>query len=283
MTADGPRSSEPPLAVTFDFWDTLVKAPTAAATRAARRQRLAMVLRGAARDLDDAALDRALAEVRRQFDQRWVANVQFSGVEATDLLIEILDLPTGDARWRAEAADAFMGVGDPHLPDLTDNIAVTLRALKAREVRVGIICDVGLSPSTVLRSYLDRHGVLDLFDHWSFSDEVGVYKPAPEIFEHALAGLGGIPPERAAHVGDLRRTDVAGARAFGMTAVRYAGSNDDAAPTPPVSDATAPGEGDGAHASAPAVTGAAPGSGDEPEGHVVITDHTDLLGALGWT
>lgn len=80
-----------------------MKAPTAAAT-AVRRQRLATVLRGAATDLDDAALDRALAEVRRQFDQRWVANVQFSGVEATDLLIEILDLPTGDARWRAEAA-----------------------------------------------------------------------------------------------------------------------------------------------------------------------------------
>ena len=65
--------------------------------------------------------------------------------------------------------------------------------------------------------------LLGYFDHWSFSDEVGWYKPAPEIFRHALDGLGGVAPERAAHVGDLRRTDVAGARAMGMTAVRYRG------------------------------------------------------------
>jgi putative hydrolase of the HAD superfamily len=84
-----------------------------------------------------------------------------------------------------------------------------------------------MSPSPVLRGILEDHGVLDRFDHWSFSDEVGVYKPHPEIFEHALAGLGGVAPERAAHVGDLHRTDVAGAKAMGITAIRYKGSNDD--------------------------------------------------------
>ena len=53
------------------------------------------------------------------------------------------------------------------------------------------------------------------------------YKPAPEIFEHALAGLGGVDPAEAAHVGDLRRTDIAGARAMGILALRYRGVNDD--------------------------------------------------------
>jgi putative hydrolase of the HAD superfamily len=101
----------------------------------------------------------------------------------------------------------------------------------------------------VLREHLIRHGVLPLFDHWSFSDEVGAYKPSPVIFEHALAGLGGPTPERVAHVGDLRRTDVAGARAMGMTAIRYAGIFDD-------------------------------DSADQPEADHVVTDHADLPAIL---
>ncbi len=138
---------------------------------------------------------------------------------------------------------------------LTGNIEETLVALKERGLRLGIICDVGLTPSNVLRDYLAAHGVLDLFDHWSFSDEVGCYKPARAIFDHALAGLGGIDPARAAHVGDLRRTDIAGARAMGMTAVRYRGANDDPAGVDPAGESL-------------------------PEGHHVIDDHTQLLAAL---
>ena len=78
----------------------------------------------------------------------------------------------------------------------------------------------------MLRDYLDEHGVLHHFDHWSFSDEVGVYKPHRAIFEHALAGLG-VTPDRAAHIGDLRRTDIAGALDMGMLALRYRGVHDD--------------------------------------------------------
>jgi putative hydrolase of the HAD superfamily len=89
-----------------------------------------------------------------------------------------------------------------------------------------------MTASDVLRDYLDHAGVLDLFDHWSFSDEVGVYKPDPRIFEHALDGLGVTDPARAVHVGDLRRTDVAGARASGLATVRYCGRHDDGATVP---------------------------------------------------
>jgi putative hydrolase of the HAD superfamily len=69
--------------------------------------------------------------------------------------------------------------------------------------------------------------MLKYFDGWAFSDEVGVYKPDPAIFARALTSLGDVPADRALHVGDLRRTDIAGARAIGMTSVRYRGANDD--------------------------------------------------------
>ena len=107
-----------------------------------------------------------------------------------------------------------------------------------------------MTPSSTLRTHLDRNGVLERFDHWSFSDEVGWYKPAPEIFRHALAGLGDVAPARAAHVGDIRRTDVAGALGVGMVAVRYTGVSDDTTES-------------------------------EPEATHVIADHRELPAVLG--
>ena len=59
-----------------------------------------------------------------------------------------------------------------------------------------------------------------------FSDEVVVQKPGNEIFAKAIAELGVRPPE-AIHVGDLRRTDIAGARDIGMHAARFRRIHDD--------------------------------------------------------
>lgn len=255
----------PPLAITFDFWDTLVHAPTAATVRATRQARVVAALAAAGHPIDPDEMDRVLQAVRREFDRHWIANEQFTGVDATRLLLDLLGVAVDDATMAA-AIMVFTDTGDGHPPALTPNIAPTLRALQERGVRLGIICDVGLSPSTVLRSYLEQHGVLELFDHWSFSDEVGHYKPSPLIFRHALDGLG-VDPAAAAHVGDLRRTDVAGALAFGMTAVRYAGSNDDGA-KPEVGD--------------PARTGMELSDESAPEAHHVITDHAELLDTLGY-
>jgi putative hydrolase of the HAD superfamily len=65
----------------------------------------------------------------------------------------------------------------------------------------------------------------------AFSDEVGVPKPDAAIFRAALDALG-VPPEKALHVGDLRRTDVAGARDLAMRSVRIRASHDDLSPLP---------------------------------------------------
>jgi putative hydrolase of the HAD superfamily len=151
---------------------------------------------------------------------------------------------------RGALVEAFVEAGRGADLQLVEHSATCLRRLKDAGVRIGIVCDVGWTGSPILREHLARHGVLDLFDHWSFSDEVGAYKPSAVIFEHALAGLGGVAPAVTAHVGDLRRTDIAGARAMGMTAVRFTGVFDDDTQV-------------------------------EPEGHLVLASHADLPGALG--
>ena len=114
-------------------------------------------------------------------------------------------------------------------------------------LKVIMMCEL---PTNALLAdrYLEHFDVLKYFDHWSFSDDVGVYKPDPRIFTHALEGLG-VEPVEAAHVGDLRRTDVAGALGMGITSVRYRPWRDD-------------------------VT-------EAPEAEVLLDDHTNLPGILG--
>ena len=157
-------------AVTFDFWDTICCAPKVDATRAARVERLTGVLHGVSGEpVTEERIEAAVLEVLARFNQHWGENIQFTHVEAVDALSEILGL-TLDAEGRATVELAFTGEQRTTVPPLTPNVEVAVRALKDAGVRVGIICDVGLAPSRVLRRHLDHHGLLELFDHWSFSD-----------------------------------------------------------------------------------------------------------------
>ena len=93
----------------------------------------------------------------------------------------------------AWSIEAFSNAGEEAELHLTEGIGQCLKVLKDAGLKLGIICDVGMTPSASLRTHLIRHGVLPLFDHWSFSDEVGAYKPSPVIFELALRTLGCAP------------------------------------------------------------------------------------------
>lgn len=241
-------------AVTFDYWNTLAR-PDDSRFREHRLTglHLAIVDKGGEATLDQ--VEDASSGLFDLFNRAWEENRQFTSVHAVEEVLSRLGMDLSDAE-RHEVAEAFAhAIEDP--PQLAPNVIETLDELRGEGLRIGIICDVGMTPSVVLRKYLDRYGVLDRFDHWSFSDDVGVYKPHPEIFKHAIDGLGVDDPSRVAHVGDLRRTDVAGANAFGMTSVRYRALNDD--------------EPDGSEV------------GRDVEAHHVIDDHADLVPVLGLT
>jgi putative hydrolase of the HAD superfamily len=102
----------------------------------------------------------------------------------------------------------------------------TLVALRARDVRTALICDTGLTPGRVVREHLDRLGLLHHLEVLVFSDEVGVPKPNAKGFRAALDFLGA-EAKRCVHVGDIKRTDVAGGRDVGMQTVRITESHDD--------------------------------------------------------
>jgi HAD superfamily hydrolase (TIGR01549 family) len=244
-------------AVTFDYWNTLCSEPPGGYLRGRRLEAMSQVLvdagvgsAGVVLPVLTAGYDAAWAS----WHDGWRANRQFTGVDAAHTICDALERSFADspglAPLRARLCDAFASQSNGADLHLVDGVADTLAALSERSVRLGIICDVGFTASPVLLAHLERHGILKFFDHWSFSDQVGVYKPHPEIFEHALAGLGRPDPGRCAHVGDRRRTDVAGAQAAGMRAVRITTAYQDT-------------------------------DEDAPEGDVVISSYEELLPALG--
>lgn len=114
---------------------------------------------------------------------------------------------------------------------LLPGVRETLPRLAEAGLKLGIISDTSLTPGRILRQYLERDGLLQFFTTLTFSDETGYPKPDPRMFTRTLDQLGALPAT-AAHVGDTPRTDIAGAKALGMTAIRCAGAIDHTEPPP---------------------------------------------------
>lgn len=210
-------------AITFDFWNTLI---ADSGSTDHRSDRWVRAMRDHGHEVDHEHLEKGLQRMWEWFVQRWEGNVVVTPEHAVDVALETLGLPPTDPLRESMVRTLHDGWPPAELA-VAPGIGEALERIKAEGVKVGIICDVGLTPSRTLRSYLEHHGLLQHFDHWSFSDEVGVYKPDGRIFAHAMEGLGVDEPERMAHIGDLRRTDVAGARAAGWRSFRYIGFSDD--------------------------------------------------------
>lgn len=127
--------------------------------------------------------------------------------------------------WFAQAAEALAAVGLQLRPEtmigvfrslgIHDVVVERVRALRADGYLTGIITNNAKEASEGWRSMLD---VDALFDVVVDSSAVGMRKPNPAIYQHALEQLGGIAPERAVFLDDAEG-NVAGARAIGMHAI----------------------------------------------------------------
>jgi putative hydrolase of the HAD superfamily len=215
-------------AVTFDFWNTIAVEPRRGAMRDARHAAVLAACESLGLEHTAERVGTSVEEVIRVREAAWEEGVHLSPAEGAERLADALEL---DAAARARVAEAFLGAGREVELGLAPQIGTTLERLAEEGLALGIVCDAGFTGGAVLRAFLAEQGLLPLFSGWGFSDEVGAYKPAPEIFAAALGMLDAEPAE-AVHVGDLRRTDIAGARAHGMASVRYRGLADDPEPGP---------------------------------------------------
>jgi putative hydrolase of the HAD superfamily len=210
-------------AVTFDFWNTIAVEPVPGSMRDARHAAVLAACEANGVEIDAEHLAGHVTEVIRSRERSWTEGVHVSPTEGAQRLVTALEL---EAAAGEAVAAAFLGAGRGAELGLAPDIGPTLEHLRADGLALGIVCDAGFTGGAILREFLASQGLLDHFSGWGFSDEVGAYKPAPEIFEAALAKLGAAPAA-AVHIGDLRRTDIAGARGLGMHSIRYRGLADD--------------------------------------------------------
>jgi len=97
------------------------------------------------------------------------------------------------------------------------DVAQTLTTLRARGLRLGLVSNAAYRPR-LMTQQLAALGLLPYFDGVTFSSEVGVRKPHPEIFTDALRKVG-VEARRAVFVGDRVREDIQGPQRLGMRAV----------------------------------------------------------------
>ncbi|MEY2422703.1 MAG: putative hydrolase of the superfamily [Acidimicrobiaceae bacterium] len=121
----------------------------------------------------------------------------------------------------ARAADANLQLDFASLGNMMSRLEVhdvvidRIRALRADGYRTGLVTNNVREAS---RQWRELVPVDELFEVIVDSSEVGMRKPNPAIFLHALELLGGIAPERAVFLDDAAG-NVLGAQAAGLQAI----------------------------------------------------------------
>jgi len=201
-------------AVTFDLWGTLIEVVsyTDARVNALHKAATLAGFKGPAEAAAEAYRG-ATAWYEREWRTRH-AQVD-SGARLDYMLGEMcVELaPTVRAALAEEFEDVFLRSPPPLKPGALE--AVT--RLSPR-YRLGVISDTGITPGRAMRRYFQDRSLMNHFSSLVFSDETGLCKPHPDVFARALRELGAEPCE-VVHVGDLLRTDIAGAKGAGMRAV----------------------------------------------------------------
>jgi putative hydrolase of the HAD superfamily len=156
------------------------------------------------------------AEVlNRQFAAAWKACRDFAHTRAqwSALVDETFRglVPTPPSRSFFPAV--YARFDEPGAWRIYDDVVPTLRALRARGLRLAVISNW----DERLRPLLRRLELSAYFELIVVSCEVGEGKPSPRIFAAAAAGLA-LPPAAILHVGDSLEQDARGARGAGMAA-----------------------------------------------------------------
>jgi len=217
-------------AVTFDCWRTLLVERDWSVAHALRVDALALAAKRAGRESDRAELSGVFDAAWNRHIARWTRGIASGAAEVARDALEILGLSEEDAGF-ASLVTSWEEASHSGAVEAVDGSLAHLEFLSRAGVRLGVICDTGLTPGRVVRHLLQGAGLLTYFDVCVFSDEVGVPKPHQRIFHAALDALA-VDASHGVHVGDLLRTDVAGARGVGMASIRIRAAYDDPSEQP---------------------------------------------------
>jgi putative hydrolase of the HAD superfamily len=211
-------------AVTLDLWGTLLYDGPSSDNRYKRRRMadFETILQGVGVKVSATALDRAYDECGTWLGRFWATNRDVPVGEHVRAILAGVerDLPASlPPDVTAALIDAYARPALIVPPSVDDGALGALEALRARGLVLGLVSNTMRTPGSTLRKLLEKLRLLPCFTALTFSDEVGVRKPDPEIFARTLGALG-VEAAAAVHVGDDSVLDVEGARAAGMRAIQ---------------------------------------------------------------
>ena len=211
--------------ISFDLWDTLIVDDSDEPKRARlgkppkNVERVDLVYRALAaeqpfsRELVEVACATANAGFKRVWHDQAVT---WTVRERLAVILEGLGraLP---AERLAELVQRLEDMEVEVVPDLVPGAKEALDALRGT-YRLALVSDAIFSPGRALRQILRHHGLVDHFDAFVFSDEVGCSKPNPRVFE-VVARQTGCELAEIVHLGDRESKDVDGPHAAGARAI----------------------------------------------------------------
>jgi len=219
-------------AITFDLWDTIVdddsdepkRAAQGLRTKRAERRHLVHQALHAIEPIDQGVVDLAYDTAEAAFNTVW--HDQHVTWTIADRLGVVL---RGLGRSLPQEVFDQVVVGHESMevdiePNLIDGCADALAEL-SKQYTLAIVSDAIVTPGRRLRDLLQKHGVLQYFSGFAFSDEVGRSKPDRAMFQSAAEQLG-VEIQQMVHIGDRDHNDVQGPHALGMQAVLFTATRD---------------------------------------------------------
>ncbi len=179
-------------------------------------------------DFDDTLVDTTEALIR--LDKQWYGTLPRENRPATeeefiarmfephpltldlrDVYVRMLDIWPGCFE-SVEVALKAHSEAEPEMVSLHSRTEAMLLDLRSAGVPVGVVTN---GPTDMQWEKVRNAGVIDIVDAVVVSEDFGVNKPAPAIFDHALDLLGADASE-ALFVGDNPEADIMGASGVGM-------------------------------------------------------------------
>ena len=201
-----------PRGLLLDYGGTLVE-EVDFDTRAGTEALLARAARRPASATLERVLDRARTVSAEVAARREWSHVETTWPALTRLIYDFLGVEFDEpaaalemAFWQASATTRPMPGAREALDDL-----------RRRGVPMAVVSNSSFGPE-VIRAELSKHGLAEPLAFVMVSAEYAIRKPSPLLLDTAAARLG-VAPRDVWFVGDRLDTDVAGARAAGMTAV----------------------------------------------------------------
>lgn len=210
--------------VTFDFWNTTFDSSNGSNRNAYRYNFFLQETAKLGFKISESEFHQALNKSWMFFDKIWKTELRTpNSVEMLEYLWNHLSLPKYEDKIE-EIAEFFDDCILDYPPQLLPGVREVIGNLYNDGIKLGIVSDTGFSGGKTLRILLARAGIFDYFEEFSFSDETGVAKPHPKAFLTILNKFD-CPPENALHIGDIEKTDIAGAKNLGMKAFRFTGDD----------------------------------------------------------